>query len=53
MPEWYSLNVPCRDVQLDTPLGACIRCGGELYGAEAEPDVWGRTYCPVCKEDIP
>lgn len=43
---------PLRDAQDTAPLDYCERCGGELYGSEAEPDENGRAYCSKCREEI-
>lgn len=43
---------PLRDEQDAVPLDYCERCGGELYGGEAEPDGDGRVYCLECRETL-
>lgn len=43
---------PLRDKQAAPPLDYCERCGGELYGSEAEPDENGRVYCPECGDAL-
>lgn len=40
------------DRQDAPPTGACMRCRGELYGSESEPDENGRVYCPECREEL-
>lgn len=37
---------PLRDVQAVPPDGYCDRCGGELYGDEAQHDL-----CPECEKE--
>lgn len=43
---------PLRDEQDTAPLDECMRCRGDLYGSEAEPDENGRVYCPECREEL-
>ena len=40
------------DAQARPPLGTCERCGGELWGAEAEEDDRGRVCCPTCRTEL-
>lgn len=40
------------DAQTRPPLDTCERCGGELWGDEAEPDQFGRVYCPECRSEL-
>lgn len=40
------------DAQQRLPLDSCERCGGELWGAEAEADECGRVYCHTCREEL-
>ena len=37
---------PLRDMQDEPPAGYCERCGGELYGDEAQKDL-----CPKCEKE--
>lgn len=40
------------DAQNRPPEAYCVRCQGELWGKEAEPDEMGHTLCPECKDLI-
>ena len=40
------------DAQCRLPADTCMRCGGELWGREADPDEWGHVYCPECLEEM-
>ena len=40
---------PHRDLQLESPVDWCVRCGGEIY--RFDPVEWneGPVLCPVCR----
>lgn len=40
------------DAQNRPPEAYCDRCQGELWGYEAEPDDFGHTLCPECREEL-
>lgn len=40
------------DAQQRPELDTCGRCGGELWGDDADRDEHGRVYCPTCRADM-